>query len=72
MKTTIAYLLYKSKTNSKGLCPIRCRVTFMRKRKEFSTGLFINPQFWNNKQQQAEPPETTTKKLCRYSKEFIN
>ena len=57
MKTTITYLLYKAKTNSRGLCPIRCRVTYLKKRKEFSSGIFINPSFWNSKKQQAEPPE---------------
>lgn len=45
----ILYLLYKSKTNKKGMCPIRCRITFNKIRKEFSTGLFINPNHWNSK-----------------------
>jgi integrase len=57
MKLSILYLLYKSKTNSTGKCPIRCRVTFNKNRKEFSTGLFINPKNWNSKQQFVEPPE---------------
>ena len=57
MNTLITFLLYKSKTNSKGQCPIRCRITFNKKRKEFSTGLFINPEQWNSKQQLVEPPE---------------
>jgi len=51
MKIAILYLLYKAKTNSKGLCPIRCRITFLRERKEFSTGLFINPAYWDGKKQ---------------------
>ncbi|NNC49391.1 MAG: site-specific integrase [Flaviramulus sp.] len=57
MKLNILYLLYKSKTNSKGKCPIRCRVTFNKLRKEFSTGLFTNPDHWNSKQQLVKPPE---------------
>ena len=57
MKTTITYLLYKSKTNSKGLWPIRCRITYNKSRKSLSTGLMVNPLFWNSKKQQAEPPE---------------
>jgi hypothetical protein len=56
MKKTITFLLYKAKSNSKGHCPIRCRITFLKKRKEFSTGLFINPNNWNSKQQLVEPP----------------
>ncbi|MBG7631809.1 MAG: site-specific integrase [Bacteroidetes bacterium] len=35
---------------------IKCRITYNKIRKEFSTGLFINPSFWNNKHQTAEPP----------------
>ncbi|GAA3632133.1 site-specific integrase [Flavivirga jejuensis] len=57
MKLNILYLLYKSKTNSKGKCPIRCRITYNKVRKEFSTGLFINPDHWNSKQQKVKPLE---------------
>ena len=56
MKINIIFLLYKSKTNKKGECPIRCRITFNKIRKEFSTGVFIKPSLWNSKQQKAEPP----------------
>lgn len=57
MKLNIRYLLYKSKTNSSGKCPVRCRITYNLKRKEFSTGQFIKPDHWNNKQQLVKPPE---------------
>lgn len=57
MKLNILFLFYKAKTNSKGKCPIRCRITFKKTRKEFSTGLFINPEHWNSKTQLIEPPE---------------
>ena len=50
-------MLYMAKTNSKGMCPIRCRVTYKKVRKDFSTGKFINPKNWNSKQQLVEPPE---------------
>ncbi|WP_449400517.1 Arm DNA-binding domain-containing protein [Chryseobacterium wanjuense] len=33
-----------------------CRLTFQGDRKAFSTGLFINPNCWNSKQQKAKPP----------------
>ncbi|SNR68482.1 Site-specific recombinase XerD [Lutibacter agarilyticus] len=56
MKINIRFLLYISKTNRKGVCPIRCRITYNKNRKEFSTGLFINPEYWDSKQQIAEPP----------------
>jgi len=34
-----------------------CRLTYFKKRKEFSTGLFINPNNWKSKQQLVKPPE---------------
>jgi hypothetical protein len=37
--------------------PLVCRITFKKKRKQFSTGLSINPSNWNSKQQLVEPPE---------------
>ena len=43
--------------NKKGLCPLRCRITYKQKRKIFSTGVFINPENWNNTLQLAKPPE---------------
>jgi site-specific recombinase XerD len=38
-----------------GKCPIRCRVTFLKTRKEFSTGIFINPENWNSNKQKSFP-----------------
>jgi len=57
MKLSIRYFIYKTKINKKGTCPIRCRITFNKEMKQFSTGVFINPKHWNNKQQIAEPPD---------------
>jgi len=48
---SILFLVQKSKVNSQGKCPIRCRVTLAKKRKEFSTGLFIEPKNWDSKNQ---------------------
>ena len=69
-KLTILFVIQKSKTNKKGLCPIRCRITFLNKRKEFSLGLFINPNLWDNQLQEYETKEMNTQlrdqvvKLC--------
>src|SRR5690554_4573152 len=57
MKLNILYLLYKSKSNKAGKCPIRCRITYNNKRKEFSTGLFVYPENWDSKNQHVKPPE---------------
>lgn len=50
-KLTVLFLLHKHKINKRGRCPIICRITYQKKRKEFATGLFINPKYWNNKKQ---------------------
>ena len=51
----ILFLLQKARQNKQGKCPLRCRITFNKKRKEFSTGFFINPDYWNSKKQKAIP-----------------
>lgn len=56
MKLSILYLIRKNKINNKGICPIECRITFNNKRKPFSTRLFVNPKYWDNKQQKVKPP----------------
>ena len=55
-KLIILFVLKKNRANKKGHCPIRCRITYFQKRKEFSTGLFINPDHWNSKKQTAIIP----------------
>jgi site-specific recombinase XerD len=55
-KLSVLFVVQKVKTNKKGKCPLRCRLTYLKNRKEFSTGLFINPDHWNNGVQIAEPP----------------
>ena len=47
----ILFFLHRAKLNSKGLCPLRCRITYNKKRKPFSTGLFVDPNLWNSKKQ---------------------
>ena len=50
------FVLDKTKSNSKGLTPLRCRITYMGKRKPFTIGLFVNANNWNSKQQLVKPP----------------
>lgn len=58
MTIKILFVLDKSKSNSKGLAPLKCRITYKGERKPFATGIFINPQNWDNKQQKAKPPNS--------------
>ncbi len=50
-KLSIRFVISISKINKRGLCPITCRLTYQKKRKAFSTGLFVNPKNWNAKKQ---------------------
>jgi site-specific recombinase XerD len=54
-KLSILFVLQKIKINKKGQCPIKCRITFLKSRKEFSTGIFINPDYWDSGKQKALP-----------------
>lgn len=60
----ILFVISKSRINKKGLAPIICRLTFNKRRKPFSTGIFISPKNWNSKLQLAKPPNKEN--------EFIN
>jgi len=56
-KLSILFLLQKARINKQGKCPIRCRITYLEERQEFSTGQFINPTSWYSKFQLAKPPD---------------
>ncbi|MCT3920029.1 site-specific integrase [Elizabethkingia anophelis] len=64
MKLSILFLLRRNKINTKGLCPIECRITLDKERKPFSTGLFVNPKNWDAIQQKL--------KLSSEESNFIN
>lgn len=54
-KLAVLFFLKRNRINKMGKCPIRCRITFLKIRKEFSTGIFINPEYWNGRKQKAFP-----------------
>jgi len=41
------------KKNNKA--PIYCRVTYNKSRKQFATGIFVEPKYWNNIKQKILP-----------------
>ncbi len=53
----ILYVIYKSRKRKDNKAPITCRITYLNKRKEFTTGFYINPDYWDSKNQLVEPPE---------------
>jgi integrase/recombinase XerD len=60
-KITVLFLLNSSRTNQKGVCPLHCRITLFKERKQFSTGLFINPSYWESKCQKVNIKEANHK-----------
>ncbi|CAM1341688.1 site-specific integrase [Tenacibaculum aestuarii] len=50
-KINILFICNGSKINKKGLCPLKCRITFKKKRKEFAIGLFVDLKLWSSKKQ---------------------
>jgi len=57
-KLAVLFFLKRNRINKIGKCPIRCRITFLKNRKEFSTGIFINPDHWGSGKQKASPSST--------------
>jgi len=47
----IRFNLKPNDLNRKGQVPIRCRITYNKHRKDFATGLFVNPNYWVSKKQ---------------------
>ncbi len=53
MKLSIRLFPAGNRINISGKCPVRCRITYNKQRKEFSTGLFIYPKYWNSRMQKV-------------------
>jgi len=60
-KITILFVISANKTNQKGLCPLNCRITLNKERKQFTTGLFVNPLYWENKLQKVNSQDADYK-----------
>ncbi|MCF8322079.1 MAG: site-specific integrase, partial [Flavobacterium sp.] len=60
-KITILFVISANKTNQKGLCPLNCRITFNKERKQFTTGFFVNPNYWENKLQKVNSQDSNYK-----------
>lgn len=55
-KLNINFTVSKTRIRKDGLTPLICRITYNKKRKEFSTGIFINPNLWDSSHQEVKPP----------------
>ena len=52
-KLSIRYIIAKNRTRKDLKAPLMCRLTYLEKRKPFSTGQFVNPKHWNSKKQKV-------------------
>jgi len=50
-KLHIRFNLVTSRTNKKGYSSVKCRITYNKQRKDFSTGITVNPDYWDSKKQ---------------------
>ncbi len=48
-KIKILFVISTSRKRIDGQSILYCRITYMKLRKQFSTGLLINPSYWNSK-----------------------
>lgn len=52
-KIKILFIINTAKTNQRGLCPVNCRITLNKERKQFNPGLLVNPKYWESKLQKV-------------------
>lgn len=62
-KLSILFLLDKTRLNKNNQVPLRCRITYLSKRKIFSMGIFVNPKNWNSSKQMAIPINTENNQI---------
>lgn len=55
-RLTIRFVIAKNRTRNDGSAPLLCRLTYIEMRKQFATGIFINPKNWDSKRQLTKPP----------------
>ena len=48
---SILFVIKLNKKNKKGMCPLNVRITYLKKRKEISSGIMVNPAHWDAKLQ---------------------
>lgn len=47
----IRFIVKSTELTKKGFAPVRCRLTYNKNRKDFSTGITVNPDYWDPKKQ---------------------
>jgi predicted nucleic acid-binding Zn ribbon protein len=52
-KPRFCFIINTAKNQSKGVCPVNCRITLNKERKQLNTGLLVNPTYWENELQKS-------------------
>jgi integrase/recombinase XerD len=60
---SILFVIKLNKKNKKGMCPLNVRVTYLKKRKEASSGIMVNPLLWDSKQQRNTSRTTSGEQI---------
>ncbi len=51
LKLYIRFIIRTNELNKQGLAPVKCRITYNKIRKMFTTGITVNPDYWDPKKQ---------------------
>ena len=56
-KINILFVISSSRTRKDNRATLFCRLTYGKVRKQFTTGIYVNPKHWNSRQQLVKPPQ---------------
>lgn len=60
---SILFVIKLNKKNKKGMCPLNVRITYLKKRREASSGIMVNPLYWSSKQQRNTSRTTSGEQI---------
>lgn len=75
LKLHVRFTIRIGDLNNQGLAAIRCRLNYNKNRKDFSSGITVNPDHWDPKKQrlldQSDQEETTNMQLSLIENKII-
>jgi len=54
----VLFVIEDNRIKKNNKAPIYCRVTYKKCRKQFATGVFVKPKYWDNIRQKTIPKST--------------
>ena len=70
-KIRVLFVIAHNRIKKNNKAPVYCRVTYNKCRKQFATGVFVKPEYWDNIRQKILP-ESTVNSLLNNSLSLIN